>query len=298
MSNRKLPSIDDFDSSFFNLDNEKRKKILVEMLVSIGIPKEECLGKPPPDDIKKLYDDLKIPYTQVLKAKKLKGSSTNFGKLSMSITYYFSRYHLAAASFFAKQSKDIEDIYSSVDKCKRQELMTQHRSYVIGSIIASNSFLEAVVNEFLTDVYEEREITISLDKNIKSALKKLYKEIVASKGFMPTLEKYQNTLEKMGKDSFDKGKTPYQNVHYATLLRNQLVHAVSIKQSLGEKNTHSLEAKLRTKKFTLNPLIPATSQNPFFPDKCLGYGCAEWVLDNCKKLTDSFFKKIYISPPY
>lgn len=40
------------------------------------------------------------------------------------------------------------------------------------------------------------------------------------------------------------------------------------------------------------------SNNPFFPDYCLGYGCAKWACSVAEKFTNAFFSKIGIEPNY
>jgi hypothetical protein len=45
-----------------------------------------------------------------------------------------------------------------------------------------------------------------------------------------------------------------------------------------------------------NPL--AHKNRPYFPDKCLGHGCAEWAVLNSLGLTDEFFLKLELPAPY
>jgi hypothetical protein len=54
--------------------------------------------------------------------------------------------------------------------------------------------------------------------------------------------------------------------------------------------------KLLKNKFPENPLAQKNQQ--FFPDKCLGHGCAEWAVQNSLEFTDQFFKNIDLSAPY
>jgi hypothetical protein len=49
-------------------------------------------------------------------------------------------------------------------------------------------------------------------------------------------------------------------------------------------------------KFNLNPLTGAG--NPFYPDKCLGHGCAEWAVNSSIKFVDEFFEKLGSTPVF
>jgi hypothetical protein len=50
------------------------------------------------------------------------------------------------------------------------------------------------------------------------------------------------------------------------------------------------------KKFATNPL--AAKNVPFFPDKCLGHGCAEWAIVNSIIFVDEFFRRLGLPVPY
>jgi hypothetical protein len=54
--------------------------------------------------------------------------------------------------------------------------------------------------------------------------------------------------------------------------------------------------KMLKNKFPENPL--AHKNLPFFPDKCLGHGCAEWAVTNSLAFTGEFFEKLGLPAPY
>ena len=54
--------------------------------------------------------------------------------------------------------------------------------------------------------------------------------------------------------------------------------------------------KVLYRKFATNPL--AGKNVPFFPDKCLGHGCAEWAIMNSIIFTDEFFRRLGLPVPY
>ena len=80
----------------------------------------------------------------------------------------------------------------------------------------------------------------------------------------------------------EKGKAAYQHVTLLMHLRNTLVHYVPewlppiSSEDPDVTIEHKLEKQLKGK-FEVNPMF-RSSGNPFFPDKCLGYGCAQWAI--------------------
>jgi hypothetical protein len=65
---------------------------------------------------------------------------------------------------------------------------------------------------------------------------------------------------------------------------------------LGGDIQHKFVGQLQGK-FTDNQLMKG-SGNPWFPDKCLGHGCAEWCIRSVTELADQFFERIGVEPNY
>ena len=108
------------------------------------------------------------------------------------------------------------------------------------------------------------------------------------------LKKYQFALKFAQQPIFIKNEPPYKDVGLLIRLRNELVHYKP--ETLGGTDIHDLQGELETK-FPINALM-ANSGNPFFPDKCLGYGCAKWALISSKTFADEFFNKLGLTPHY
>ncbi len=117
------------------------------------------------------------------------------------------------------------------------------------------------------------------------------------------LQKYQIALVLAQKQIFDPGNLPYQDVNLLVKLRNSLVHYEPewVKSPASDDfgpddiHTYAYEKKLRGK-FLPNPL---TGQgNPFYPDKCLGHGCAEWAVNSSVIFADAFFSRMGLLSPY
>ncbi|MGH8647627.1 MAG: hypothetical protein ACREX4_25455, partial [Gammaproteobacteria bacterium] len=90
------------------------------------------------------------------------------------------------------------------------------------------------------------------------------------------------------------GESTYLVIDTLFIIRNDLIHYMP--ESLGGDNIHRLEARLRGK-FLENSLM-AGSGNPYFPDKALGKGCADWSVASVTRFTDTFFSQLNIVPNY
>ncbi len=221
------------------------------------------------------------------------------GRISarLSTRAYLSISHILAADLFSQNCAQIEKAYNGIFS---NELFNEHRSYVIGAIFSAVSFLEATINEFLADTldHSDGEVVSNLDSTTKTQLALLWKHGRIEK--FSILEKYQLVLTVAGKDLFEQGSPPYQDVDYLTKLRNALVHYKPewIESSQGtqdQKTAHKMEKLLRGK-FSLNPLT--SSGNPFYPDKCLSHGCAKWAIISSLKFVDEFYSRLGQSYPF
>lgn len=216
-------------------------------------------------------------------------------KESISITSrtYFSIQHIQSAALFARHAYSIEENYSGVFS---GELFSQHRAYVTGSILSSVFFLEASINELFADTVETNsEIAKKLNPAIIQLMAAMWKLEVPRTANFKILQKYQIALALAQKEIFDIKAFPYQDVNLLVKLRNDLVHyepewvKLPSSDDFESDDIHRYEKMLRGK-FSVNPL---TGQgNPFYPDKCLGYGCAAWAVNSSIKFTDDFFSRL------
>ncbi|VXD22304.1 conserved hypothetical protein [Planktothrix serta PCC 8927] len=208
---------------------------------------------------------------------------------------FLSLAHIQAACFFAKSTYDLEKEYTGKDL--NDEIIQKHSAYSIGSIITAVSYLEATINELFFDVANRsKEVKVEhLPNGTPDRMKDMWEDIEKSS----MLDKYEMALI-LAEKQFDKGKEPYQSVQYLIKLRNELVHYHQKLREIKEanedptnNNKKTWEDKLekfldKDKKIKLNPLTG--SSNPFFPDKCLGYGCAFWAIQSSVDFTKDFFQ--------
>lgn len=84
-------------------------------------------------------------------------------------------------------------------------------------------------------------------------------------------------------------------------LRNALTHAepetsIHSTPAVGTAAArHKFEKRLRGK-FAESALF-ASGGNAFFPDKCLGHGCAEWSVTTALAFAEDFCKRIGLPRP-
>jgi hypothetical protein len=118
------------------------------------------------------------------------------------------------------------------------------------------------------------------------------------------LTKYQKILSLADKQPFTETDPAYANVKNLVEIRNFLMHYrrewVIIHQGRvagdGEKTRiEKFEISLRHA-FKENPIVH--KNRPFFPDKCLGHGCAEWATINSLVVTGEFFSRLGLPAPY
>ena len=120
----------------------------------------------------------------------------------------------------------------------------------------------------------------------------------------PMVSRYQKILEIADRPPFDEHEDAFENIRILTEIRNHLMHykrewvVVRMTKTPGteEISTADRFEKILRSKFAINPL--AAKNQPFFPDKCLGHGCAEWAVMNSLIFTDAFFRRLDLPVPY
>lgn len=211
--------------------------------------------------------------------------------------YSFSRTHMSSAYYFAKNSQEIEgkDYKEPTEKIRA---ISENKSNVMAVLFFTVSFLEATINELFKDAREsDSTSTLNLSPEISKSFSDIWR--TNFKRFS-TLDKYQKALTLAAVEKFNIGQQPYQDVKLLTQLRNSLIHYepewIQGDEDFNERDVHRFE-KLLTRKFALNQLMEQ-SGNPFYPDKCLGFGCAKWAIESSLNFTDEFFKRLGIPPTY
>ena len=214
----------------------------------------------------------------------------------------YSMYHIQAAASFAKLLRQMEEQYKDTRSntgLLPHELDVVYKGYATGAIFSAVSFLEASINELFVeatdeDVSNEYHRLCKFPSEIVSCMANLWRLDIPRTASFPILNKYQVALTVARRELFDKGRAPYQNVTLVVQLRNRLIHFEPEYLPLhlpGAAGTgHSFEDRL-IGKFALNPWSKNFIAN-FFPEKCLGYGCAKWATESVIDFANEFFTRM------
>ncbi len=184
-----------------------------------------------------------------------------------------SRQHLILAHDFAKAARALEE--PRRDALKSQEKW-QHRGDVTAAVFSATAFLEDLISELYVNM-----------RNLPRP--KLVKRLRASSrpDTSSVLNKYQLALSVSDGDPFDQNSSPYFDAESLFRLRDALVNFLN-SRPVGRRGLHSrLDGK-----FPPNPY--ASSSARWFPDRCLGAGCAKWAVSTAEVFSDDFCRRMGI----
>lgn len=208
---------------------------------------------------------------------------------TISTRSYFSRHYLIGARHFVELTQSIETARTGGQPFNFQH----HRAYAINAILSSVAYMEAAINQVFQDAADGEEYYLrSLSRDSKATMKKLW----TNKRRLGLLEKYRLALKGARQSLLDRGSPLYERAYLVVQLRNALVHAMPTSYTVGTKDQYGWVKSLKAKRFARHPLM-RNSGNPFFPDKCLAYGCAKWALNSCEKFVARFYKEMGLNPP-
>jgi hypothetical protein len=215
----------------------------------------------------------------------------------------FSVRYIQSAALLCRLGYLIEQEYRGVDDVP-PEARLRHEAFILNSVLSSVSFLESTVNELYADAADEA--YNYPDERHEALLHLISERWKNKKNFdrAPMLTKYQKILAIAEKPVFDEGDQAFSNVRDLIEIRNYLLHYkrewVVVRGDRafekGEETKTGKFEKVLQKKFAINPL--AAKNMPFFPDKCLGHGCAEWAVVNSVIFADAFFFRLGLPVPY
>lgn len=215
---------------------------------------------------------------------------------------YFSIQYLRSADLFIKKASEIE---TKDPNDISEENRLEYQSYCYSAILLSAAFLEATINEFLIDISENLKWSVAskpdeiVDPQFQKLIHDLWAMGIPRTAQYSIIQKYQIALTLAGKEEISENDDAYRNAFLLKTLRNDLIHAESewIHDDL-KKNSKKYRKYVNNfcGKFSLNPF--KGEGNPFFPDRCIGFGCAKWSLISATEFTDLFFQRIGFTPKY
>jgi hypothetical protein len=206
---------------------------------------------------------------------------------SVQMRAYFSSYHLWAAKHFAGLAQVAESQPS-------QGFNIQHRAYVTAAVLSAVAFLEAPINEVFDDLADDHQSYVApLSEDAKRLLQGVWAGDENVERWR-VLEKYRVALHCAGKTPFDRGTQPHQAAALLVRLRNRMIHARPKTRETGDldKLEEALSASFQPNRHMVK------MANPYFPDQCLGAGCAEWAVLSARNFADEFFSRLGVNPNY
>ena len=216
--------------------------------------------------------------------------------IGITVKSILSTSHIQSAAYFARRAAQLEATYAGTTWGQQfaEGPYAEHRAYVVGSVFSSVAFLEAAINELISDASNLRQnVEPALGTENTDWLAALWDTGYAERARL--LDKYQLVLRGSGRAMFDKGSNPFQDAADVVKLRNELIH---YKPEFLSADDEKHWSQRLGRKLTPNPLFPAGPGNPEFPDKLLGHGCAQWAVSSCLAFADQFYTRIGLAPHY
>lgn len=214
----------------------------------------------------------------------------------------FSVRYIQSAAVLCRLGYGIEQAKKASQGLTEEEAL-RHEAFILNAILSTVAFLESTVNELYADAADDA--YFFADDEHEALLKTIGEKWRNEKNFdrAPLITRYQKILEIAGKDPFDEGDQAFANVRQLVEIRNHLMHykrewvVIGGEKSPGStETTNTRFEKILKKRFATNPF--AGANQPFFPDKCLGHGCAEWAIVNSVIFIEAFFRKLDLPVPY
>ena len=215
----------------------------------------------------------------------------------------FSVRYIQSAAVLSRLGYGIEQACKGAED-PAPDLLLRHEAFILNSVLSTVAFLESTINELYADAADDA--CPFTDGKHEALLRTIGEKWQNEKNFdrAPMISKYQRILTIAGTSAFDENDQVFANVRMLIGIRNHLMHYkrewVVIRErgvaATGEETTADKFEKILRKKFAANPL--AAKNMPFFPDQCLGHGCAEWAIANSLIFTDEFFRRLDLPAPY
>lgn len=228
---------------------------------------------------------------------------TNEGEMVIRFRDCFSVRYIQSASLLCRLGFEIEQIHETTGALSPDSLL-RHEVFVLNSVLSCVAFLESTINELYADAADDAYF-YSDEKN-ETLLRTIREKWKNPRNFdrAPLITRYQKMLNIAGKPLFDENNPVFSDIRTIVEIRNYLMHykrewilvQKGEETGTGEETLAERFEKLLTDKFPENPL--AQKNQPFFPDKLLGHGCAEWAVLNSLEFTDEFFGKLELPAPY
>jgi hypothetical protein len=229
---------------------------------------------------------------------------TNEGELTIRFRDCFSVRYIQSAALLCRLGYEIEQMKEKTGKISPESHL-RHEVFILNSLLSSVAFLESTINEFYADASDDA--YFFSDENNETLLRTIRERWRNQKNFdrAPLVTKYQKMLNIADKPVFDQNNPVFSDIRIMIEIRNYLMHYkrewIVVRNGEGAGKSEGVTRagkfeELVKNKFLENPL--AQKNQPFFPDRLLGHGCAEWAVLNSLEFTDEFFKSLEFPAPY
>jgi hypothetical protein len=217
-------------------------------------------------------------------------SAEAFGRVTIQLRHGFAVRHRNAAGLFRDLAAQVEAGRKPLSSPTiGEDERGRHEALVVGSYIAAAAYLEATINETLSDAGESptSKTVAGLDPKTLARLYTIYEEFERE----AALRKYTLALAMTDRPPIPKGDTLYQHADLVLDIRNALVH-FKPKFQATDSDAYKIESRFQ-KGLGLNPFTSVG--NPFFPDKCMSAACVGWALDRAIAFVLEFRKRLGVA---
>ena len=212
--------------------------------------------------------------------------------VQISTRHYIASQHLWSAQHQARLCAEIEAAPGTAP------LDIRHRTFAIGAVLSAVTFLESLVNETFQDAADASDHLSGriapLGEKCIALMGQFWNASESGSRYVNMLAKYQMALLFAERVKLDEAARPFQDAKLLVVIRNKLVHFRPAWKTQGEIGR---EERMLAGKFDENALMVGTG-NPWFPDKCLGAGCAEWAWKSSLSLADEWTSRLGIPKVY
>lgn len=191
-----------------------------------------------------------------------------------------SRHHIISAHHFAEDAEAIEARGGDVPADQKW----RYRAAVTASVLSAVAYLSASVNELYLDVRKLGQEEAGQIRRELDLLVQAWPKISR----VQVLQRYQLALSVADADQYNAAEIPYLDADSLIRLRDALI-SYDPEWEDGAGEHHTLESRLAGK-FPPSPLM--ASQRPWFPDRCLGSGCAKWAVLTVQLFVNDFYRRM------
>ena len=215
----------------------------------------------------------------------------------------FSVKYIQSAAFFCRMAWQIEADYDTSGKISADQRL-RHEAFVLNAVFSSVAFLEATINELWSDAADDA--YCFPDEKTEALLRAIGEKWNNENYFdrTPLPLKYQKVLEIGGLPIFPENDPDFLGIKEIIAIRNYLMHYRRewIPLPTGHESVEDAGQHMEpfghqlAGRFAPSPF--AAANLPFFPDRCLGHGCAQWAVKTSLAFTDRFFDVLGLPSSY